>query len=379
MIRSKSFLVAVATLFGTTIGAGIFALPYVITKAGWIIGLLYFTVFGFIITVLQLMYGEVILRTKENHRLPGYTKKYLGPVWEKIVLMVEILGSYGGLLVYLILGGNFLFLVLGPLIGGSFGLYVFLFWIVFSLWVIRGLKLVANIELALDGLLILILLGIVIFGLPKFSLDNLNALSLREFLLPYGVILFALSGAIAIPEMKDELAHKKQLLKHAIILGTVLAMIISLAFGLAVAGVSGSETTPDALSGLRNFFGAGFVQWVALFGLLAIATSFLVAGVYLKDLLHFDLNFDKKLAGLLVVIVPMIAFGLNIGSFVGIIGFLGAVTVALSSIIIIFIFKTAKNKGDREPEYSIRVPMPFIIFLTTLFLLGFLNQIFFNL
>ncbi len=334
---------------------------------------------GAIVVFLHLLYGEIILRTRDNHRLPGYTEKYLGRPWKPLVSIIEILGSFGALLVYIILGGQFLFLVFQSFFGGSYPLYVFLFWFIFSFVIFRGLKLIGPLELLLDGLLIAVLLSVVFIGLPSFNLGNLTPVSWADFFLPYGIFLFAISGAIAIPEMKDELGSNRRLLRSAIIMGTLLSVGISALFGGVIAGITGGDTTVDALGGLQKVLGGGIVKFVAFFGFLSIATSFSVLGVYLKDVFALDFNINKGTAGLLVVLIPVVAFGLGLQSFVKIIGFLGSVTVALSSIAIIFIFIAAKKKGDLEPEYQIAPRRLLLIGLVILFAIGFIHQLIFNL
>jgi len=376
MMCSKQFFFAVATLFGTTIGAGIFALPYVFIKSGFWLTLFYFVLLGTAVLLLNLMYGEVTLRTNDSHRLPGYVVKYLGRFWRPAVVFSEVVGISGALLLYLILGGQFLALIFQDLWGGSYALYVFIFWFVFALGIIRGLKLMGAVEFLLNAVLLCVLLLIVFRGVPFFKVENFSAVNWANYFLPYGIILFAISGGVAIPEMKEQLVvSQKQLLKAAIIIGTLSSVLIAVIFGSIVGGISGAATSADALSGLKIVFGSGFLKLMALFGFLVIATSFLVLGVYLKEVFQFDFNIKKQLAGLLAILIPIGGFLLGLHSFIRIIEFLGAVTVPLSSLIIVLVFKAAKRKGEREPEYNLKLGRPVLAGLITLFLMGFLHQI----
>ncbi|PIR06178.1 MAG: hypothetical protein COV55_04680, partial [Candidatus Komeilibacteria bacterium CG11_big_fil_rev_8_21_14_0_20_36_20] len=76
--QNKQSLRALSILLGVTFGAGIFGVPYAIAKSGWILGIIYFVVLGIIILLIHLMYGEVTLRSKEKHRLPGFVSKFIG-------------------------------------------------------------------------------------------------------------------------------------------------------------------------------------------------------------------------------------------------------------------------------------------------------------
>ena len=373
---SKQFFFAVATLFGTTVGAGIFALPLVFIKAGFWLTLFYFVFLGAAVLLLNLMYGEVTLRTNGSHRLPGYVVKYLGRFWRPAVIFSEVVGISGALLLYLILGGQFLALIFQSLWGGSYSLYVFIFWFILSLGIIRGLKLMGPVELLLDAVLLGVLLLIVFRGIPFFNVENFSAVNWANYFLPYGIILFAISGGVAIPEMKEQFGvSQKKLLKAAIISGTLLSVLIAAIFGSVVAGITGAATSADALGGLKAVFGSNFIKLMALFGFSVIATSFLVLGVYLKEVFQFDFKIGKNIAALLAVLIPIFSFALGIQSFTKVIGFLGSVTVPLSSLIVVLVFKAAKRKGDREPEYNLAVSRPLLGGLIILFLMGFLHQI----
>jgi len=72
MDKKRNFLSAAFTLTGTIIGAGILGLPYVFAKAGFVIGLFWLIFLGLTLIFVKLCLGEIILRTKQTHQLPGY-------------------------------------------------------------------------------------------------------------------------------------------------------------------------------------------------------------------------------------------------------------------------------------------------------------------
>ena len=75
---NKKFFATAFTLTGTIIGAGILGLPYVFSKSGFFIGAFWLIFLGFVMLFVNLCLGEVSLRTKKIHQLPGYAEKYLG-------------------------------------------------------------------------------------------------------------------------------------------------------------------------------------------------------------------------------------------------------------------------------------------------------------
>jgi len=104
--------IATTTLIGTVVGAGILGIPYVIAQAGFLYGLILMLVLGGAYIFINLFVGEIILRTRKQHQLPGYVGKYLGPWGKKLMAFSVLVGSYGALTAYLIGEGATLHLIL---------------------------------------------------------------------------------------------------------------------------------------------------------------------------------------------------------------------------------------------------------------------------
>jgi tyrosine-specific transport protein len=102
------FFKAISILLGTIIGVGIFGLPFVAMKAGFLVMVTYLFIISGVIFLIHFLYGEIVLATEEKYRLPGYVEKYLGFKWKNFSFMVIAIGLWGALLAYLIIGGEFL-------------------------------------------------------------------------------------------------------------------------------------------------------------------------------------------------------------------------------------------------------------------------------
>ena len=85
-MNSLSTFRATALLCGTIIGAGVLGIPYVISKVGFIPGFFIILLIGLAMLMLNLLLGEVILRTPGNHQLPGYAERYLGKTGKKLMM-----------------------------------------------------------------------------------------------------------------------------------------------------------------------------------------------------------------------------------------------------------------------------------------------------
>jgi len=379
--NSKKFFLAASLLIGTIIGAGIFGIPYVISKSGLIPGLFYFLVLGVLVILIHLFFGEIVLRTREEYRLPGFAKKYLGKPAEILTSISVAVGSIGALLAYLILINDF-FKILFPLSSDLISLYLTLIcWLILSFFIFQGIKTIAPIELFTNIIFFLIISFIFLFCVPKFNFSNLISfsfpLTMPNFLLPYGVILFSLVGWSAIPETNEVLAgpDDKKKLNKIIIFSILTSATVYFLFGMLVVGVSGKFTTPDALSGLMPFLGSKIIFFGALAGLITIADSFLMVALYLKNAFIFDLKVSSGSAFLISCGTPLILFLLGFRSFIDTIGFVGTVMGVIEGIIIVLIFRKAKFSGDKEPEYNFKTSPIILYLLMAILILGAIFQL----
>lgn len=376
-MRNEKFLAAVSTMIGAIVGVGIFGLPYVISQAGFFVGFFELLALSAVILALHLLYGEIILRTKEPHRLIGYAEKYLGAGAKRLVMFTVIFGTYGGLLAYLIVGGDFAAKLLQPFFGGSVFFYSLLFYFAMSLMILTKIKTVGRIEMIMTAALLLVMAVIIGFGLNEINFQNLAAVNFGQSFLPYGVILFAMAGSAAVPIVRDLMAGEEAKIKKTLIWGTLIPSVLYALFIFTVIGVSGANTTKETLAGLSLYFGPSIILLGRIFGLLAIATSFLIFGEYLEETLNYDLKLNKTLSYLIVVSVPLIAFLAGMRNFIDTIGLVGAVAGGVEGILLIMMVSKAKKLGNRPPEYSLNLPKFMSYGIIGLLGLGILYEIFY--
>jgi len=154
IFSSSNFIRATAILTGTIIGAGMYGIPYAVSKSGFFIGLLMIIILGEVVVILNLAYGEVISRTKGKHQFTGYAEKYLGKKGKMLALFSVLTGLYGGLIAYIIEVGKLLdFLFPLDSITSPF-FWSLMFFITVSLAVLLGLKIVSRIDTILSILLL---------------------------------------------------------------------------------------------------------------------------------------------------------------------------------------------------------------------------------
>jgi len=366
--ENKNFFYATAVLVGTMVGVGVFGIPFSFAKAGFGVGFLFLLLTGFLTLVVDMMFGEVILRTHEKHQLVGYAGLYLGSLWKKVMFFALVLGTYAAMLAYIIIAGDFLtniFSVLFFLPNTSYS-----YTVVLSLALLSSLRRISAVELVLTSIFVIVVLLVFGFGVSKISFDNFQLVNYEFWFLPYGVLLFAFAGMSAVPFQREILRGRERYLRRSIVWAVSMVGALYLIFAFTVVGVSGDITSPDAVTGLFDFLGNKIVVLGSIFGILAVGTSFLTLGEALKEVFMWDYGLKRGWAWLLVVLPPLSLFFLGLRTFIDVISLAGSLSIGLILLILIFIYMAAKTKGDREPEYKLSISKWFLYLMAGLFMAG---------
>jgi len=289
---------------GTIIGVGLFAMPFVMNQAGIIPLFAYMIGLAIIQHFLHLLFAEVVLSTKDNQRLPGFVEKYAGKKNKNWAFVVEIIGSYGSALAYIIIGGLFLHQLLNPYLGGSLFLYSTVLFALVALITFFDIKLIAGTELVLTALLVAAIGLIAWRGFNFIEPANYHLVDWNNIFLPYGPIFFAVSGSSAIPEVCRLLARERNKIRSAIAWGTFIPAVLMLVFVMVILGITGAGTSPDTLAGLGAVLSDGVVTFSLIFGLLAIITSYIVTAQSTEEIFEWDFRISNKLAWFLAGFIP---------------------------------------------------------------------------
>jgi len=361
----KRFYTAVSILIGTCIGAGVLGIPYVAAQAGFFVAMGYIVLIGLMILVVNLYLGEISLRTKGNHQLPGYARRYLGKKGYYLMEFATFFGIYAAIVAYILgVAKSISFLAFGDVsyylfIGIGFGLFMsFLIW--------RGMKSLKRFEkLGVFIILILLLLMLIIF-FKGINVANFYTYNSVNVFLPFGVILFALMSFYAVPEVEIVLHKNEKLLKKSIITSVIVCALFYILFASIVVGFKGLETPQIATLTLGTIF--------VILGILTMFTSYLSLGNALKQNLMFDERMKKNKAWLIAAIIPIVIFVLiqffDYFSFTKILSIGGAVSGGVIGVLVLFMIKKAKKEGNRKPEYSMPVNWFVILLISLIFVAG---------
>lgn len=330
------------------IGVGMFSIPFSFVRAGFWLGTLELLVLTGVIAIFHLLYGEIVLKTKELHRLPGYVRIYLGSRAAWLAWFSAIFGILGTLLVYIIVGVIFLKSVFEYFgVSASESMLAVLLALAGAAVTFFSLKKEAVINGVLTALLIVFIIFLGVYLFPKINPENISGFNLSGAFLPYGVLLFALSGGVIIPDLITLLGRDKRRAHLAIIIGTLIPAVIYFIFALAVVGAVGALTSSEAVAGLRGVAGEQIVLWGSITGLLAVFTSLIVLSKSLQALLVLDFGLPRIFAWLAVSCVAPVFYFLGFKDFIAVVGAIGAVAVGTDSALIVALHHRLLKKEGR--------------------------------
>ena len=167
--------------------------------------------------------------------------------------------------------------------------------------------------------------------------------------------------------MKEE----KRKLKHVLITGSVISIVFYILFTLVVVGFMGVNTPEVATLALGGFF--------VFLGMFTMFTSHFSLGNALEEVFQYDDKIRKIGSWFYATIVPILIYVIisftNFFSFTKILSIGGVVSGGAIAILILFMVRKAKSKGERNPEYSIPLNRIIIYGLTLVFVLGVIREL----
>lgn len=314
-------------LAATTVGAGIFALPWVFHNSGWVRATGWLVALAVLMIFAGYSYWRTLDAVGERQRLVGLSRERLGREWGFITLLGVLGGVTLALVIYLVLAQRFL----GILLPLSPSASLVLFWALAILPATFSIRRFAIFENA--GTLLKCLLIVFIF----FSASNYGAMFqdktpiTTDFLFPFGAILFALSGWNAIEPMYEYWKGRKESARRASPLGAIAGGTLAIAalyflFSAGILGslINGSSLSPDTLSGLT-----GWPYWkiatLAVLGLLALWTAYGINAREVENALHKDLRWNPTVAFGAVALTPLLIVMSGMNNIIQAVTFSGAV------------------------------------------------------
>lgn len=337
--RIKLFTTATLFIIGTTLGAGVFALPYVFSVAGWGTALFYFFLALALVVFSHILYFRVLGFHNQRHRLLGLVHLHLGATPARLAFLAIILGLVFTLVAYLLIIPQFVLLVFS---GVPFLFSVIFFWLAGSLPLVLRLRRLVGIEMAAT----VFLLGVVVavfFYSPQFFFSGPVFTGWNNAFFPFAPLLFALAGWTSVEPIFDlyrrkHSAEPRHFPVSVFFWGTFLTGVFYLLFVLAMSGLSETVFSPVDFSGITA---PGLRFLIALFGIFAILTSYLPIGLEIEQAVHVDLRKRRSISVLFVIFLPLFLVFAGLRDFLSVIELVGGVFLTVQYLLILLVARTA--------------------------------------
>lgn len=327
----KNFWSTTGVVLGTTIGAGVFALPHIISSSGLLVGAAYLLVIGFGISFAHVVYIDVLEKSgnEKGADLLGLARTHFGKWGFGIGLAAILTGLMLAMVVYLILAVDFIDLIwpTNPAVA------LIVFWAAASLPLLIKERRFLTMETIGALTMALIIAGIFILP-PDFAERSVGLWTGKNIFLPFGPVLFSLAAWTAIePVFRLSRKSSARGVKAGLFAGTMLAVLLYVFFVLGIFS-SAAEIAPNTLDGLKNWPQAHLAT-LGLLGLFALWTSYVPAALEVKNSLTQDLGWRKKTAWLTVIFLPLLLVALGLNDFLLAVSVAGGVFVSLQYLMIL--------------------------------------------
>ncbi len=348
-------LEAVLLLSGMVIGAGMFVIPFSFAQIGFWLGAAELGILSLAVLGLHLLYGEIVLATPAYHRMPGYVRLHLGRGMAGVSWLSSLFGIGGTLLVYLVVDSLFLQTIAN---GGSVGA-VPLWWIVVLTGAVAAITFFPlKKEAAINGVLTIFEIGFLVLVsallVKNVAPAHLSGARAENFFVPYGVLLFALSGASVIPDLVTVLGRNKKKVRTAIVLGSLIPAALYFFFAYAVVGVAGLATSEEAIAGLQRAVGGNIAFWASIAGFLAVFTSYVALSANFQAMLRLDMGVPHRTAWLGASATPFLLYLAGFQNFIAIISAVGIFAFGVDGILFFLMGRKIREKQTaRSPLASL--------------------------
>ena len=343
--KGNRFLGAILLISGTTVGAGMLALPLTTGLAGFFPALCIMTAIWLYMMLTAYYLLEVNLRMPGESNLISMMGKTLGPGGQLISWIIYLLLLYALMTSYM-MGCTSILNDLIPLPSWVWPLIVFA---LFACFVYFGTTVI-------DFCNRVIIVGFVISYVTVLCLTSHHISSPLfhhvdwSYLLPsISVVLTTFGYHIIIPTLTTYLDHDKRLLKRAIFIGSLLPFIIYVIWQLLVIGIvppygevslfKAAVDNEPVTTVLHKMLHSRWVTISAsLFGFCAIVTSLLGVSLSLHDFLADGLKLKRSFLGKLIIVFltffPPLFFTLFYpGGFVTALKYAGVLVVILLALL----------------------------------------------
>ena len=131
----KRSLEILGAIIAATIGSGVFALPYIIQRSGWLLSVGYFIALIAIVSIAHILYLRTLETAHEKKTLLGLAREHFKGAGFWAGFFAIVIGLLLGFVGYLILGSKFIAIIF-PWIPAPAALVIF--WAVLAVLIFKS-------------------------------------------------------------------------------------------------------------------------------------------------------------------------------------------------------------------------------------------------
>ena len=368
--KTQKIITATSIIIWTVVGVWFLSMPYVAVKSWFLTTMWYLFVFWALILLINLYFGEIILRTKEDHQLVWYAEKYLWTKGKNIMFVLMAFAILSALLAYMIgVWESLSYIIFWNLEYTTilWALFGFLMSILLRRWV-SSLRKYERLGVLL---LILMLILIFIFFTKDINYANLTIFNKWYLFLPLWVVLFSLIEFFSLPSVVKVLKKDESLTKKVIIIWSIITILIYALFTFLVVWISWEGTPQVSTLALWTPF---IIIWM-----ITMFTSYLALWTSLEWSFIQDYKNKKKTARFRSAILPIAIFlfleMFDFFSFINIITIWWIIAWWLIVILVLIIHRKAHTQWNRIPEYEVFLSKSLAILISSLFIIWMIFEI----
>lgn len=314
MNQSHRIFGGILLVAGTTIGAGMLALPIVTGFAGFLPSMVLFVLYWIFMLFTAFLMLEVNLWMEEHTNLITMSKKTLGRTGQVVSWLIYLFLLYSLTTAYLAGGGPIFIEAIEAITGWAppSWMHSLPLLVLFGFFVYQGARAVdyAN-QLLMLGLAISYLL-IIIFLAPYVEESLLKHSNWNAIWISISIVSTSFGFHIIIPTLSDYLQRDVKSLRRVLFVGSLIPLIVYMSWEYLTLGIIPLKGSPgleegyqkgmDGASLLGMYLGNSKLSLLAkLFSLFAIVTSFLGVSLSLRDFLADGLRIKKTPQGRLML------------------------------------------------------------------------------
>jgi len=337
MFSKPSVLSGALLVAGTSIGAGMLALPVVTALGGFLPSLLVYVLCWLFMTCTGLLLLDICLLMPPGANLVSMAEKHLGQFGKYFAWVLYLFLFYCLSVAYVCGGGSLLCSWLGLPSWAGGVLFVGLLAPV----VYMGARMVDRVNKVLMIGLVGAYILFVILGASHVQPERLLSGSWGPALLALPVIFTSFSYQGVIPSLAEYMQRDRKKLRMAIVLGTTMSFVIYVVWELLILGIvpvdgelgleRARQLGQTAVHPLKSHVTHGAIPWLGqAFAFFAITTSYLGVTLGLFDFLADGLRRAKRVwLGGLTFLPPLVVALVYPGIFISALIYAGGIGCAL--------------------------------------------------